>query len=57
MSILRKKSVWQRATQPLSNHVDTKSAVRSGVTTAIGALSLTAASAVVSAVRRRGDRQ
>ena len=52
---IRKKSKWQRAAEPLSSHLPAKSAIKSGVGTVIGALSLTAASAVVSAVRRRGD--
>lgn len=52
----RKKSMWQRAVEPVADRVDARALTRSGLAAAAGAIGLTAASAVVSSVRRRNDR-
>jgi len=49
----RRKSRWERAIEPLTNHVDGRSLARSGLTAVAGAVGLTAASAVLSSLRRR----
>ncbi len=52
--MFRKKSTWQKMADPLT-HVAGKSIVKSGATAAAMAVGMTAASAAVSAVRRRQD--
>lgn len=49
----RRKSMWERAIEPFTNHVDGRSLTRSGLTAVAGAVGLTAASAVLSSLRRR----
>jgi len=56
MGLFRRKSIWQRAIEPVTDHIDTKALTRSGLVTVVGAVTLTAASALVSAVRRRDGR-
>lgn len=51
----RKKSRWERTIEPFAKHVNGGAATRSGLTAAIGFVSLTAVSAVASALRRRED--
>lgn len=55
MSFLRKKSIAERAVQGLARRVDTKGLARSGVKVVGSVASLAAASAVVSAVRKKGQ--
>lgn len=55
MALMHRKSKWQRALRPVTDRVDTKTVARSGLTTAVGALGLTATSAVISAIRRRSN--
>lgn len=54
MSFLRKKSMAERA-QGLARRVDTKGLARSGAKVVGSVASLTAASAIVSAVRKKGQ--
>lgn len=56
MGMFHKKTKWERAIAPLS-HVDSKGVARSGVTAVVSAVGMTAASAAVSAVRRRQARR
>lgn len=49
----KKKSMWERAVEPLANHVDGQALTRSGLAAVAGAVSLTAASALLSSWRRR----
>lgn len=51
----RRKSVWERAIEPLTDRVDGRSLAKSGLTAVVGAVGLTAASAVLSSLRRRED--
>lgn len=51
----RRKSRWERAIEPLTGHVDGRALTRSGLTAAAGVIGLTAASAVLSSLRRRED--
>ena len=52
----RKKSRWQRIVKPVSERLDTKTLTRPGLTAAVSLVGLTAASAVVSSLRRTEDR-
>jgi hypothetical protein len=56
MGLLRRKSMWERAVQPVTDRVDAKSLAKSGLTAAVSALTITAASAVLSSVRRKEQR-
>lgn len=51
----RRKSRWERAIEPLTSHVDGRALTRSGLTAAAGFVGLTAASALLSSLRRRDD--
>jgi len=52
----RKKSRWQRIVKPVSERLDTKTLTRPGLTAAVSLVGLTAASAVVSSLRRAEER-
>lgn len=54
MSFLRKKSFAERAAEELAHRVDTKALARSGIRVVGSVASLAAASAIVSAVRKKG---
>ncbi|MEJ7722018.1 MAG: hypothetical protein WKF58_17025 [Ilumatobacteraceae bacterium] len=56
MGLFRRKSAWARARDAVASRADGKGIAKSGLTTAAGAVGVTAASAVVSAVRRKGAR-
>lgn len=51
----RRKSRWERAIEPLTSHIDGRAFTRSGLTAAAGVVGLTAASALLSSLRRRED--
>jgi len=51
----RRKSRWERAIEPLTGHIDGRALTRSGLTAAAGVVGLTAASALLSVLRRRDD--
>ncbi len=53
MSLFRKQSIWQRAAKPVTSQVDVKSASKSGLVAVAGAIGVTAASAVISSIRRK----
>lgn len=56
MGLFHRKSRWERAIAPLGN-LDSKGVARSGMTAVVSAVGMTAASAAVSAVRRRQARR
>jgi len=56
MGLLHRKSRWEKAIEPVTGHLDAKALARSGITVAVSALSLTVGSAVLSSLRRRGQR-
>ena len=56
MSLFRRKTWWQRALKPVTDHVDAPGLAKSGLTTLLGALSVTAASSAISAARRKEER-
>jgi hypothetical protein len=51
--MFHRKSKWERAIEPVTDHVDAKSLTKSAVTAVVGALALTTASAAISSVRRK----
>jgi len=53
MAWFRKKSAWQRATEPLVGRIPGKAAVKSGAVAAAVTVGVTAASSVVSALRKK----
>lgn len=56
MGLFHRKSMWQKAIEPVTDHVDSKSLAKSGLTAVVGAVSLTVVSAVVSSLRRKDER-
>lgn len=58
MRLFHRKSMWQKAIEPITDHLnlDAKSLAKSGLTAAVSVISLTAASAAVSSLRRRDKR-
>jgi hypothetical protein len=46
MGLLRRENKWQRAIEPVTDHVSVPSLAKSGVTAVVGAMFVTAASAV-----------
>jgi hypothetical protein len=55
-AMFRKKSAWERATSRVPSGDGAKSAAKSGVAAMVGAVALTAASAVVSSLRKRDEK-
>ncbi len=53
MAWFRKKSTWQRVTEPLAGRIPGKAAVKSGAVAAGVTVGVTAASSVVSALRKK----
>ena len=55
MSILRRKSKWQRIVDKATSNVSAKPAVKIGAVGLSGVAAAVAASAAVSSLRRRGE--
>ena len=53
MAWFRKKSTWQRVTEPLASRIPGRAAAKSGAVAAGVTLGVTAASSVVSALRKK----
>jgi uncharacterized protein (DUF697 family) len=57
MALFSRKSRWRKAIKPLTRRVDTRKLAKTGLTAAGGAISVTAASAWVSSLRRRREKE
>ena len=53
MTLFRRKTWWERAVSPVTDHVDAAGLAKSGLTTLVGLVSLTAVSSAISAARRK----